>query len=90
MDVPIINTVCISSLLLNRYCACLSVSNWLGCGFDCPPLSSAEVKERVELYLHYLWAFLVCVSVNFTFTFYLLLSCLFGDLGGVVVKVLRY
>jgi hypothetical protein len=24
-----------------------------GCGIDHPPLSSAEVKERVELYLHY-------------------------------------
>jgi hypothetical protein len=30
------------------------------------------VKERVELYLFRLWAFMACYGVNFTFTFYLL------------------
>jgi len=25
---------------------------WLGCGIDCPNPSSAEVKEKVELYLY--------------------------------------
>jgi hypothetical protein len=32
-----------------------------------PTSSSAEVKERVELYLP-LWAFMICYRVNFTFT----------------------
>jgi len=34
--------------------------------------SSAEVKERVELYLYPppLWIFVACSMVNFTFTFY--------------------
>jgi hypothetical protein len=43
--------------------------------FDHPPLSGAEVKERVELYLYksravpllHLWAFVACYRVNFTF-----------------------
>jgi len=35
----------------------------------CTP-SSAEVKERLELYLYSpLWAFVACSGVNFTFTF---------------------
>jgi len=35
-----------------------------------PPPSSAEVKERVELYLYSpLWAFVACSRVNFAFTF---------------------
>jgi hypothetical protein len=34
-----------------------------GRGVDHPPSSSAEVKERVELYL---WAFMACSRVNFT------------------------
>jgi len=37
-------------------------------GIDHPPLSSAKVKERVELYLYSpLWAFVACSGVNFTF-----------------------
>jgi hypothetical protein len=41
-----------------------------GLGVDHPQSSSAEVKERVELYLYSpLWAFVVCSTVNFTFTF---------------------
>jgi len=33
-----------------------------------PTLSSAEVKERVELYLYFpLWVFVVCSTENFNF-----------------------
>jgi len=40
------------------------------CGVDHPPPSSAEVRERVELYLYCPpWAFTACSRVNFTFTF---------------------
>jgi len=36
---------------------------------DHPPASSAEVKERVELYLYSpLWTFVACSRMNFTFT----------------------
>jgi len=37
----------------------------LGRGIDHPPPSSAEVKERVELYL---WALVACSRMYFTFT----------------------
>ena len=36
---------------------------------DHPPPYSAEVKERVELHLYHIWAFVTCYRVNFTFTF---------------------
>ena len=39
-----------------------------GYGVDHPPLSSTEVKERAELFLH-LWAFMACSSTVVTFTF---------------------
>jgi len=39
-----------------------------GRGVDHPPLSSAEVKERVELHLYFpFWAFVACSRVNFAF-----------------------
>ena len=39
-----------------------------GRGVDHPPSSSAEVKERIELYLYLLlWAFVACYRVNWTF-----------------------
>jgi len=39
-------------------------------GLDHPPISSAEVKERVELYLYSPYGpFMACYRVNFTFTF---------------------
>jgi hypothetical protein len=38
-------------------------------GVDHQPPSSAEVRERVELYIYLLWAFVACPSENFTFTF---------------------
>jgi len=44
---------------------------WPGRGVDHPPPSSAEVKERVELYIYStLWVFVcsVCSGVNFIFT----------------------
>jgi hypothetical protein len=37
-------------------------------GFNHPPPSSAEVKERVELHHSPIWAFVVCFRANFTFT----------------------
>ena len=42
----------------------------LGRGVDHPPPSSAEVKERVELYLYPHWAFVACSRMILTFTFY--------------------
>ena len=40
----------------------------MGRGADHPPSSSAEVKERVELYLYSpIWAFVACSMVTFTF-----------------------
>jgi hypothetical protein len=39
-----------------------------GRGVDHPPPTSAEIKERVELYLYSpLWAFMACYRVIFTF-----------------------
>jgi len=40
-----------------------------GRGVDHPSPSSAEVKDRVELYLYPLWVFVACSRVTFTFTF---------------------
>jgi len=41
----------------------------LGRGADNPPLSSAEVKERAELYLYSpLWGYVAYSGVIFTFT----------------------
>jgi hypothetical protein len=40
-----------------------------GLGVEHPPPSSAEVKERVELYLCSNSVFVACYRVNFTFTF---------------------
>ena len=40
-----------------------------GRGVDHPPPFSAEVKERVELPLLFLWAFMAYSRANFTFTF---------------------
>jgi hypothetical protein len=45
------------------------------CGVDHPLSSSAEVKGRVELYLHYLWSFAACSRMNFTFTFTFYIVC---------------
>jgi hypothetical protein len=42
-----------------------------------PTPSSAEVKERVELYLYPLWAFVSCSRVNYTFTFTFYCSVLY-------------
>jgi len=39
-----------------------------GRGVDHLLPSNTEVKERVELYLYPLWAFMACARVNFTFT----------------------
>jgi hypothetical protein len=38
-----------------------------GRGVDYLLSSGAEVKERIELYLYSLWAFVACSMVNFTF-----------------------
>jgi hypothetical protein len=43
-----------------------------GCGVDHQPPSSAEVEEKVELYLFSVCGlFVACSRVNFIFTFYL-------------------
>jgi hypothetical protein len=53
-----------------------------GWGVDHSPPSSAEVKERVELYLYSpLWAFMACSRVNFTFTCFS-----YFRLGGIYVN----
>jgi len=40
-----------------------------GRGVDHSPASSAEVKEKIELYLYSpLWAFMACSMATFTFT----------------------
>jgi hypothetical protein len=39
------------------------------CGVHHPPPSSAEFKERIELYLYSPSAFMAGYRVNFTFTF---------------------
>jgi hypothetical protein len=39
-----------------------------GRGVDHPPPSSAEVKEKVKLYLFPFRTFVACSRVNFTFT----------------------
>jgi hypothetical protein len=38
-----------------------------GSGVDHPPSSSTEVKERVQLYVSLLWAFVASSGMNFTF-----------------------
>ena len=48
-----------------------SILKWPGRGVDHPPLSKAEVKERVELYTSTPpLVYVACSRVNFTFTFY--------------------
>jgi hypothetical protein len=39
-----------------------------GRSIDHPPQSSAEDKERVDIALFPLWAFVACSKANFTFT----------------------
>jgi len=59
-----------------------------GLGVDHPPPSSPEVKERVELYLYPLWAFVACPSVTFTFTF--MLFCKSENIGPKVHVLVSY
>jgi hypothetical protein len=59
------------SLLSNEYWVSFPAVKWPGCGIDHPPPSSAEVKERVQLYLQSTpWAFMACSRVNFTVYLY--------------------
>jgi hypothetical protein len=44
---------------------------WLEHGIDNSLPSSAEVKERKELYLYSLSAFMACYSVNFTLLYFI-------------------
>ena len=63
-----------------------------GHGVDHTPASSAEVKERVELFILPFWAFVNCYRVNFTFTlriFYL--SCnMKGGTDGKVISGIQH
>ena len=60
------------SLLYNWYRVSFPGAKWPERGVDHSPLSCAEVKERVELYLYPpLWAIMACSGVNFT----LFLNC---------------
>jgi len=43
---------------------------WPRHGVDHPPPSSAQVKERVELSLLPLWAFMACSMVNFIIAYF--------------------
>jgi hypothetical protein len=54
------------SPLNNGYWFSFPGVKWPGHGVDHSPPSSAEVKERVELYLYCLWAFVACYRVNCT------------------------
>ena len=67
------------SLLKNGYRVSFLGVKRSGRGVDHPPPVSAEVKERVELYMYFLsWAFMACSRANFTFTLIsviILLSC---------------
>jgi hypothetical protein len=61
---------CPHSLVHIRYRSSFPGVKRPGRGFDHPVLSSADVKERVELYIYPpLWAFVACSRVTFTFTF---------------------
>ena len=48
-------------------------------GVNHTPSTSADVKERVELY-HYSWAFMTCFRATFTFTFFLVKDLLLVNL----------
>jgi hypothetical protein len=52
-----------------------------GLGVHHPPLSSAEVKEKVEMPLLLFWAFVACFRANFTFAFYLLPTVIYRRYG---------
>ena len=57
------------SLLYNGYRVSFAGVSRQGCGIDHPPPSSAEVNERIQLYLcSPSWAFMVCCMKNVIFT----------------------
>jgi len=59
-----------ASLLYNGYQVSFPEVKLPGRGVDHSPTSSAEVKEKVEVYLYSpLWASVACYKVTFTFTF---------------------
>ena len=65
------------------YDACMSRGSFPGVkrpgrNVDHPPPSSAEVKERVELYIcpPHLWVLVACSSMNFTFTYVYMCVCI--------------
>jgi hypothetical protein len=60
-----------SSLLYKGYRISFPGIKWMGLGVYHPPPPSAEVKERVEMSLLPLWAFMSCSRMNFTLTFLL-------------------
>ena len=58
------------SLLYNGYRFSFTGVKLPGRGVNRPLPSSAEVKQRVELYLYSVRAFMACSRVSFTFTFF--------------------
>jgi len=56
------------SLLYNGYRVSFSGVKRPGRGVDHPPPSSAEVKERLQLYIYSPYAFVVCSRVNLPFS----------------------
>jgi hypothetical protein len=65
-----------------QWVPCLSGDKAAGAWRWSPTPSSAEVKERVELYLYPLWAFVACSRVNLTFFIYRCVRvcvCVFGS-----------
>jgi hypothetical protein len=58
--------ILLPSLLYKGYRVSFPEVKRSGRGVEYLPSSSAEVKERVELYLYLQWAFVACSSVKFT------------------------
>ena len=63
---------------------------WQGLCVNHPLPSSAGVKERVELYLFRLWAFMACYRANFTFTFTFYFVSFAIDISCVTIELSRF
>ena len=78
-----------SSLLYSGYRVSFPGVKRPGRGVDHPLPFSAEVKERVELYIYPpLWAFVACYRVNFTFLYRLLIFFLFRNTINIPIRII--